>query len=187
MEISKYLPNGDLVFSARGNSYIKMLNDFDNQLCDAQNLQVINDTIKFTAQNPKLIISAKFGHKTKIYPALNYQRGKPSISHYWADSEYVPTYIGYHDLVAVSSDTLKLFDIEQPIVNKYELQLNDRILDKEYLDIMPSGFKKSKYIKAPNIVSVYGKLRLLNGIVGELVSANTDDSDTDEYSENFEH
>jgi hypothetical protein len=184
MEISKYLPGGDLVFIADGNTYIKMLNDLDNKLCDSQHLQVIGDTIKFTARNPNLI---DIGHKNKVYPAFNYQRGKPSISHYWTDAEYVPTYIGYHDLVAVSSDTLKLFDIEQPIVNKYELQSNERLLDKEYLDIMHIGFKKSKYIRAPNIVSVYGKLRRINGIVDELVPVDTDDSDTDEYSEHFEH
>jgi hypothetical protein len=184
MEISEYHPGGDLIFSAKGNAYIKMLNDFDNKLCDAKHLQVIGDTIKFTARNPKLI---DIGCKNKVYPVLNYQRGKPIISHYWTDSEYVPTYIGYHNLVSVSSDTLNLFNIEQPIVNKYELQSNNRILDKEYLDIMHIECKKGKYIKAPNIVSIYGKLRRINDIVDEFVPVDTDYSDTDEYSENFEH
>jgi hypothetical protein len=182
MEISKYLPNGDVMFIAQGNAYIKMLNDVDKQLCDARYLQVIGDTIKFTARDPKSI-SDNFGHKIRIYPAIVYQRGKPIITHYWTESEYVPTYIGYHDLVAVSSDTLNLFDIEQPIINKYELQANERILDREYLDIMHIELKKSKYINAPNIVSVYGNLRRINGIVDELVPVNTDDSDTDEYSD----
>jgi hypothetical protein len=188
MEISKYLPNGDLIFSARGNSYIKMLNDFDNQLCDYQQLQVIDDTIKFTAQNPKSIDIDnydEFGHKIIIYPSIEYKKGKPIISHYYTDSEYVPTYIGYHNLDVVSNNTLKLFNIKQPIVNEYDLQSNERILDKEYLDNIHNliRLKKSKYIvKVPNIVWVYGKPRWINDrtVVDKLVPINTDDSDTDD-------
>ena len=52
---------------------------------------------------------------------------------------------------------------------------------------MHIGLKKSKYIRVPNIVSVYGKIRRINGIVDELVPVAIVDSDTDEYSDHFEH
>jgi hypothetical protein len=170
MEISGYLPNGDLIFNATGNTYIKMLNDFDKKLCDAKYLQVINKTIKVTIRNPKSINIDnydEFGQKIRIYPDLNYQNGIPVISHYWTDTEYVPTYIGYHDLRRVSHNTLNYFNINQPNINRYELYANDRILDKEFRDIVRS--KKNKPgIKVPNIVCIYGKIQQLNPT--ELVS-----------------
>jgi hypothetical protein len=182
MEITRYLPNGDLVFNATGNTYIKMLNDVDKKLCAGKHLQIMYNssdynTIKFTAHNPKLINIDKYdylGKKIRIYPDLEYINEVPVISHYFTDTEYVPTYMGYHDLDVVSIDTLKYFNINQPIINNYELQENKRFLDKEF-QCLSYDFKKDKKIyKVPNVVCIYGNTKKINDIYI---------SDDDDYSD----
>jgi hypothetical protein len=188
MELSRYLPNGNLIFNVRGNAYIKILNDFDKKLCSDKYLQVTNNTIKFIAQNPKLLNIDKyddFEQKNSIYPDIEYQNGVPIITHYWTDTEYIPTYKGYHDLTIISSATLKYFNITQPIINKYELKANERILDEEFRYVMnkPVKFKKTKCkINIPNIVCVYGNSRRINDIpiIKTLVSTDTNESDDEE-------
>jgi hypothetical protein len=191
MEILKYLPNGNLMFIARGNAYIKMLNDFDKKLCDAKHLQVIGNIIKFTAKNPNSINIDKyddFGKKTRVYPAIEYYNRAPVISHYWTSNEYVPTYMGYHNIDAVSSDTLKYFNIKKPTINKYELLSNDRILDEEvrsimYVESIRLKRNKNKYkINVPNIVCVYGNNRRINSmlVIDSVVSTDNDESNNDE-------
>jgi hypothetical protein len=187
MEITTYLSSGNLAFSARGNAYIKMLNDLDSKLCDVKHVRIVGDSIQFIAQNPKSIDIDKydeFGRINKVYPVLEYYRGTPSVSHYRSETEFIPTYMGYHDLSVVSNETLKLLNISQPVVNEYELDANNRILDNEHLDHMEEAcIKKIKQIiNPPNIIWVYGNQRRVFGrpIVKDIDPIDRDSESDDE-------
>ena len=154
-------------FIVTGDSRFRILNDYEDGLINKKyityNKRFTNKyfgTLIIKAYNPNnyTLKSKKYNFD---YITFKYIRGIPYVNIVWRYEKFTPYYVIY-PVRTIKQETLDLFNIKSPmIIDNYELNKNNKILDNEYFKYYDSRknkkiFKNQGKCKPPSIISKYG-------------------------------
>jgi hypothetical protein len=172
LNINKNTGNCEILVT--GNSRIRILNDYENNLININNISYNGFSFKIKACNPY-----KLNLDNKFYAKIIYINKVPIIKCLWAYDEFVPSYAIY-PIKKIKQSTLDEFKIkEQIVINNFELQKNIKILNNDYKNYLYFS-KPKKKIKCLSKYST--QLNNRSEVFQRKTIEQNDDSGSDSFS-----
>ena len=180
MEFVCIADTGLIELRITGNCIMRILNDYEDGLIDKKNIICDKRSIKLKVRNPKNLPLLK-----KSYISFQYHNSTPHIDTVWDFSVFTPSYVIY-PIRKIKQETLDMLKIDEPIVDEYEIQKNERLMSEgcaEYELDLHSNTKQrlaeNRKITYPSVINKYGKFIKLQNNLNSYNQQGVDEANTE--------